>query len=135
MAANTTPIFTLTPNCPVVTMSTANTARDGSGSLTTLFTAGSNGSLLSKITFTQSATAVGASTACVCRIFVTDTSGANPTLRGEVAVAAVTSSNSAIGATGTFTFTDGLVLKSGQIVKVTTSVSQNIAVVGEGGDY
>ena len=139
MPANTAPIFTQFPNCPVVTITAANTARDGSGSLVTLFTAGTNGSLLSKVTFTNSQATAGVSVLKVMRIFVTDTAGANPKLRGEVLLPTLTPSNTVIGATATFTFTDGLVLKSGQIVKVSQSLcataADNSDVVAEGGDY
>ena len=139
MPANTSPIFTLTPNCPSVLIDAANTARDGSGTLVTLFTAGVNGSLVNKITFTNGASAVGASALKVCRIFVTDAAGANPRLRGEVALQAATSSNTAIGATATFTFTDGLFLKAGQLIRVSQSLRATSAddthAFAEGGDY
>lgn len=43
MAAGTTPIFVLVPKAPQVRISTANTARDGTGTLGTVVTAGVNG--------------------------------------------------------------------------------------------
>ena len=139
MPANTTPIFTLTPNCKGSTIVAANTARDGSGSLVTAFTAGANGSLLNKITFTNAAASVGASVLKVVRVFVTDTAGANPYIRSEALLPLITSSNTVLGATVTITFTDGLVLASGQIVKVTQSLcatsADNSQVFAEGGDY
>lgn len=139
MPANTTPIFTLTPNCKGSDIQAANTARDGSGSLVTAFTAGANGSLLNKITFTNDAAAVGASVLKVVRVFVTDTAGLNPGLRAEALLPLITSSNTVLGATVTITFTDGLVIASGQIVKVTQSLcataADNTHVWAEGGDY
>jgi len=139
MAANTSPIFTLTPNCAVSFITAANTARDGSGSLVTAFTAGSNGSLVSQITFTNDAASVGASALKVMRVFVTDASGVNPTLLQETLLPAITSSNIVIGATATITFTNGLVIKSGQLIKVSQSLcatsADNTAVVVQGGDY
>ena len=136
---NTSPIFTLTPNCSSVIIDSANTARDGSGVLFTIFTAGVNGSLLNKITFTNSSSVVGTSVLKVCRIFVTDTSGANPRLRGEILLPLVTSSNTVIGATATFTFTDGLVLDAGQLIRVSQSLcatsADNTSAIAEGGDY
>lgn len=139
MAANTAPIFTLVPNCAVSTITAANTARDGSGSLVTAFTAGTNGSLLSQITFTNNAAAVGASALKVVRVFITDTAGANPTMYKEALFPAITSSNTVLGATVTITFVSGLILKSGQLVKVSQSIcatsADNSAVVSEGGDY
>lgn len=139
MAANTSPIFTLVPNCATSQIAAANVTRDGSGALVTAFTAGTNGSLLSKITFTNSQATAGVSVLKVLRIYVTDTSGANPRLRGEIALPTLTPSNTVIGATALFTFTDGLVLKSGQLVKVSQSLcataADNTDVVAEGGDY
>lgn len=136
---NTSPIFTLTPNAATSTIAAANTARDGSGSLVTAFTAGANGSRVDFITFTSSQATVGASSARVQRVFLTDTSGLNPTLISEVAMTAVTSSNTAIGATQTITFTNGLVINSGQLIKVSQSVyasaADGTAVLVRGGNY
>lgn len=49
MAANTSPIFALTPNNGVASVSTANTNRDGTGTIATIFTAGANGSRISEM--------------------------------------------------------------------------------------
>ncbi len=49
MAANTAPIFVLTPNIGAASVSTANTARDGTGTIATIFTAGANGSRIEEI--------------------------------------------------------------------------------------
>lgn len=139
MPANTAPIFTLTPNCAVSTITAANTARDGSGALVTAFTAGSFGSLLSSITFTNNAAAVGSSALKVVRVFVTDTGGINPMLLWEGLLPLIVSSDTVIGATVTWTPTNGLVIASGQIVKVCQSKcatsADNSAVVAQGGNY
>ena len=139
MAANTTPIFTLTPNAALANITAANTARDGSGTLVTLFTAGANGSRVDFITFTSSQATAGASSARVQRIFLTDNTGLNPRLISEVVLAAVTASTTAIGATSTVTFTNGLVIASGQIIKVTQSVYASAAdgtdCLARGGNY
>jgi hypothetical protein len=50
MAANTNPIFLLTPNVGATSVSTANTSRSGSGTIATVFTAGANGSKINQIT-------------------------------------------------------------------------------------
>ena len=139
MAANTTPIFTLTPNAALANITAANTARDGSGTLVTLFTAGANGSRVDFITFTSSQATAAASSARVQRIFLTDNTGLNPRLISEVVLAAVTASTTAIGATSTVTFTNGLVIASGQIIKVTQSVYASAAdgtdCLARGGNY
>jgi thiamine pyrophosphokinase len=139
MPANTTPIFTLTPKAVTASIAAANTARDGSGTLIDLFTAGANGSRLDFITFTSAQATAAASAARVQRVFITDTGGINPRLISEVVLSAVTASNTAIGSTSTITFTNGLILASGQIVKVTQSVYGSAAdgthAFARGGDF
>lgn len=49
MPANTSPIFLLTPHIGAVSVSTANTARDGTGTIATVFTATANGSRINEI--------------------------------------------------------------------------------------
>jgi hypothetical protein len=139
MPANTSPIFTLVPNVGFARLAAANTARDGSGTVTTIFTAGTDGSLLNKITFTSAQASAAASALKVMRIFITDTSGANPRLRGEILLPAITASNTVIGAAATFTFTDGLILRNGQLVQVSQSVyagaQDQTDCIAEGGNY
>lgn len=77
MAANTAPIFTLTPNIGVglwTSSTTANTKSDGSGTVGTdiikTFTSGSNGSFVNKIRFQPVASvAATATTATVVRVY------------------------------------------------------------------
>lgn len=139
MAANTAPIFTLTPNCPVVAVAAANTARDGSGVLVTLFTAGADGSRVESITFTSAQATAALSSAMVGRVFLTDSAGANPRLISEVVIAAVTASNTVIGAASTIAYSNGLIIPTGCILKVTQSiyagVQDQMHVTARGGDY
>lgn len=137
--ANFSPIFVLTPNCPTATIAASNTARDGSGTLVTLFTAGASGSRVDYVKFTSAQATAAACSAMVGRVWLTDTAGANPRLIEEVAIVTATASNTVIGATSTITFIGGLVIASGQIVKVTQSiyagVQDQFQVVARGGDY
>jgi hypothetical protein len=72
MAANTAPIYSLTPVTAMnAAITTANTAVDGSGSVTTLFTAGSAGGYCQFIR----GKALGACTASVLRVFINDATG------------------------------------------------------------
>jgi len=147
MAANFSPIFVLTPNCPVITIpglvASANTARDGSGTLGTnifnLFTAGANGSRVDYIKFTSAQATPAGSSAMVGRVFLTDTLGNNPRLIEEVAIVTATASNTVIGATSTITFIGGLIIDSGQIIRVSQSVCAGVQdqmqVVARGGDF
>lgn len=139
MPVNTSPVFTLTPKVGTASVSAANTASDGSGVLVTLFTAGANGSRVERIRYANAQVTPAASSAMVIRFFLTDTSGNNPTLLAEVALPTATRSASAVGANGIYTFTDGLVIASGQIIKVIQSVYASAAdlmhYVAEGGDF
>lgn len=139
MPANTTPIFVLTPKIGHARVAAANTAADGSGALVTLFTAGTDGSRVDRITIRNSQVTAAASSAMVVRVFITDTSGNNPRLYSEATLAAVTRSNTVIGSTTTITILGGLILASGQLIQVCQSVyggaqDQN-DFTAEGGDY
>jgi len=140
MPANTTPIFVATPNTVSASLgTTANTASDGSGTLVTLFTAGANGSRLDSITITNSQASAAASSANVIRVFVTDTSGANPRIISEIAFPAATRTTAVVGQSQTITYVNGLLLSSGQLVKICQAVyagAQDLtAAVARGGDY
>lgn len=139
MPANVNPIFTLTPNVGLASVAAANTASDGSGALVTLFTAGANGSRVERIRYMNAQATAAASSAMVIRFFITDNGGANPKLLAEVALATATRSTTAIGAAGIYTFTNGLVIPTGTIIKVIQSVyagAQDLMhYVCEGGDF
>lgn len=55
MAANTTPIFTLTPIVAFVQVSTANTARDGTGTIADIATGDTNGTRIDYVRDADSA--------------------------------------------------------------------------------
>jgi hypothetical protein len=137
MAVN--PNFTLNPRATGSRIAAANTARDGSGALVTSFTAGASGSRLDFITFTSAQATAAASSLRIMRVFLTDTSGLNPRLISEVSLPAVTASNTAIGATATITFTNGLVIAAGQLIQTTQSVYAGVQdqtdVLSRGGDF
>ena len=139
MTANFKPVFVLTPNVGQAEVDSANTESDGTGDLDTLFTAGTNGSVVFRIAYRNAQSSAAASSAMVIRIFITDTSGNNPRVRSEVALAAVTRSTTVIGAGGVINYPDGLALKSGQLLKVGQSVyagAQDLMHYNaEGGDF
>lgn len=139
MAVTATPIFTQVPNMGMARVAAANTARDGSGSLVTLFTAGTNGSRVEDITFTSAQASAAASSAMVGRVFVSDTGGTNYRLLREIAIVTITASNTVIGAVQTMTFVGGVILKSGQLLACTISVyagaQDQMDVIARGGDY
>ena len=138
-AANTSPIFTLTPNIGIATVAAANTESDGTGDLVTLLTAGAQGSRVERIRYGNAQSSAAASSAMVVRFFITDTGGANPTLLAEVAVPAITRTVAVIGASGIYTFTGGLTIPAGTIIKVIQSVYAGVQdlmhYVAEGGNF
>lgn len=97
MPANTSPIFPLTPNIgsPFNTILTANTAVDGTGTVATCYTAGTNGGFIDSVEFRH----LGTNVATVARIFVnngsTNATATNNQLIGEVTVGANTLSQTA----------------------------------------
>ena len=139
MAANTSPIFVLNGNIGTARLVAANTASDGSGTVYTAVTAGANGTRVDGIRFRNSQVTAAASSNMVHRIFLTDTTGANPRCIGEVATATATRSTTAIGATSIYVFDQPLIMKSGQFMTVCQSVYASAAdqfdASAFGGDY
>lgn len=145
--ANTTANYPRYIDVPILgqaAVTAANTARDGSGTLVDLFTAGSSdagskGSRVERIVWISAQATAAASSAMVGRVYVTDSSGSNPKLRAEVAIATATASNTAIGALATITFSGGLILPKGCKIQVAQSVYAGVQdkmhVTAEGGDF
>lgn len=97
MPANTSQIFSKVGSIAWGSLSAANTALDGTGTVVTLFTAdATNGSRVERLRFQ----ALGTNVATVARIFInngsTPTTAANNTLIAEVALPATTASNAAL---------------------------------------
>ena len=150
MAANTTPIFTLTPNVGVANITAANVKSDGTGTgvgtdIFKAFTAGTNGSFVARVRINVVATAAStASTATVCRIFYsTATSGAttggtNTWLLGELALPSVTA-DSPTAPTSPLELMLNFALPTGSFIHVTThaapAASTSVQAVVFGGDY
>lgn len=139
MPINTAPIFIAVPRLESCRISAANVNRDGSGTLVQLWVAGTNGSRIDYVIFTNASPGIGAAAAKVWRIFISDTSGLNPRLINEQNIAAITSSAIVQGQTSTVVMTNGRLLKPGQILYVTQSIYGSSAdqtdVFAQGGDY
>lgn len=88
MAVTPTPIFAQAVRHAAVSISTANTNRDGSGTIGTVLTAGSDGSIVDHIDIA----ATGTTTAGVVRLYVHN--GTTAFLWKEILVAAITPSTS-----------------------------------------
>lgn len=136
MAGNTNPIFGLTPNMGPAAVgariSTANTNRDGTGTLGDVVTGGTNGTRVDRIVITANVT----TTAGMVRLFIYD--GTNTRLWREVIVTAIT-----VGAsTPAFTFTVSsadsnplLVLPSTWKVKAGTHNAESFDVIPHAVDF
>jgi hypothetical protein len=122
MPANTQPIFTLTPNINWSTalLTAANTAYDGTGTVSTIFTAGANGAFVSKVRFKLGSTA-GTSAATVARIFINNGSSnavaANNILYDEITLPAIAQTQ--VAATAVFELILNIALPAGYKINVT----------------
>lgn len=96
MAAD--PVFAVTPKVGVVQISTANTNRDGTGTLGTVLTGGTNGSVVKKIRVCATVT----TTAGVVRLYLYD--GSNTRLMQEILVPAITPSTTVEAFSRTITY-------------------------------
>lgn len=150
MPANTSPIFSLTPNVSSVTLTTtaANTKSDGAGTVGTdifkVFTTGANGSFINKIRFMSVASAANTTgVATTLRVFISSvgsstTSASDTFLIGEVSVPAIASDNST-NATNYYDFVINAALPTSKFIHVSQHVAQttnqNWIATAFGGDY
>lgn len=135
MAANVAPIYVLAPQLEWGTVATANTAKDGTGTMVTVFTGGTNGSFLEKLRIRP----VGTNIASVLRIFFnngsTNATAANNSYYTDVGLPATT--NIETTAVTDLTLPMGFLIPAGYKVNVTlgTTVAGGYAVTGIGGSY
>ncbi len=137
MAANNNPLFIGVPNTGIGTvLTTANTAKDGTGTQVTLFTAGTNGSYVRRLLVK----ALGTNTASVLLVFVnngsTNATAANNAMIRELALPATTISE--IAQTGPdLEVPLNLVLAAGYTLMacIGTTVAAGWIVTAEGGNY
>lgn len=120
--ANTEPIFTNKGNFTPARLVAANTGSSGAGTIYTIVTAATDGTRVDAVRFRNSQVALAASSAMVHRIFLSDNTGTNYRLIGEVATGAATRNASTIGATSIFTFDQPIIMPSGSIMAVAQSV-------------
>jgi len=134
MAANTSPIFALTPETAFVTVTAATTDRTGATTtnLAELLTAATDGTKITQI----GAKAAGTNTATAVLIFITDTAGANPKLYDEIGLEPITASTTVTSQRQVTAYSD-LQLKAGQKVQVGITVAQTdgVNIFAIKGDY
>lgn len=136
MAANLDPIYPKTAKINWgEAVTAANTAKDGTGAVTTVFTAGADGGKVEKITVRPKGTNV----ASVLRIFINNGSSnavaANNVLYEEIGLPTTTLSEVA-ELTGLERALN-LALPAGYKINVTlgTAIAAGVAVTAQGGDY
>jgi hypothetical protein len=137
MPANTNPIFTLTPDVSwgTTAITTQNTAKDGTGTVLTVFTAGANGSYVQKLRVRPSGTSVQT----VLRLFInngsTNATPANNILFDEITIPAITLSETT--AQNSYEIPLNFALQTGYKLNVTigTTVAAGLYVSVVGGDY
>lgn len=125
---STTPIFVTVPLISGCNISTANTNRDGAGTLGTACTGSAGGTRISRINIT----ALGTTTAGMIRLFIDD--GSAIRLWREIPVTAITPSASVAAWTGNL-FLSGesaLVLPENYVLKASTHNAETFSVVVEG---
>lgn len=122
------------PKIGIGTISTANTNRDGTGTIGTVFTAGSSGSRIDAIDLQATAT----TTAGMIRLFIHD--GTTAHLINEIPVSAITPSGtlpawSAQLNTNTMTQILPIVLPTGYSLRAATNNAESFKVIALGGDF
>lgn len=132
MAQN--PAYAATPKVGIATINAANTNRDGTGTIGTVFTAGASGSRIDRVTIQ----AVGTTTAGMVRLFLHD--GTNARLYCEMPVPAITPSGTVKAFNDTFeavTTPDlfPLVLPTGYSLRASTHNAESFNVTTIGGDF
>lgn len=138
MAVTHQAIFIQTVKQGVATIAAANTARDGSGTIVTVLTIGSNGGKVNKIRFISAQASAAANSAMVGRIWVSLDGGTTWYLKDELVIPAVTASNTAAGALAEVeysSFTLDASAKIGVTQSVYAGVQDRMNVVVDYGDY
>jgi len=130
MAKNTSPIFTIDAILGMVSIATANTNRDGSGTIGTLVTGVAGDTRISRITIK----ATGTTTAGMVRLWMHD--GANYKLWREILVSAITASATVATFESILEFLGerAIVLPAGHSIRASTENAENFDLVAEGGN-
>lgn len=137
MAANTAPIFSIAGDVEwgTTAITTANTAKDGTGTVLTCFTANVNGAFVQRIRFRSA----GTNTGTVARVFInngsTNATASNNILYDEITLAATTINETA--AQPVYELPLNFALPAGYVLNVTlgTTVAAGYYVSVIGGKY
>jgi hypothetical protein len=131
---STTANYAGTPRIGAAAIATANTNKDGTGTIGTIFTAGASGSRIDAISLKATVT----TTAGAIRLFIYD--GSNYFLLTEIPVTAQTSSATSPAweaqlNTNTMTQFLPIILPTGHSLRASTNNAENFNVLAIGGDF
>jgi len=131
---STTPQYASTPRLGIAQISTANTNRDGTGTIGTVFTAGASGSRVDAIAIK----ATGTVTAGMVRLFVHD--GTNARLLAELPIVAGTPAASTPAYEvqlnqNTMSQLFPIIIPTGYSIRASTNNAETFNVFGFGGDF
>lgn len=135
MSANTLPRYALAPNDAWTSLTAANTATDGTGTVGTIFTAGANGGEIESVLIKP----LGTNVQTVLRIFINNGSSnavaANNSLVREITIAAATASNTT--ALPDYEVDLNIKLLAGYKINVAigTAVAAGLAITGIGTNF
>jgi hypothetical protein len=137
MAANTQPIFSIAGDVEwgATAITTANTAKDGTGTVLTVFTANVDGAFVQRIRFRSAGTNI----ATVARVFInngsTNATAANNILYDEITLAATTLSE--VAAQPVYELPLNFALPAGYVLNITlgTTIAAGYYVSVIGGKY
>jgi hypothetical protein len=128
----TAPAFISTPRIATATISTANTNRDGTGTITSIMTGVAAGTRVLEVV--AQAAVSGAITAGLVTVFISTDSGTTWRLHDEIAIAGVTSSASVKASRNSATYSNLILSGTTDRIGVATTIAQAIAVSVLGGD-
>jgi hypothetical protein len=125
-----TPEFVKTPRINTVNVSSANTAIDGSGTITELIAGATGGTRVLEIVVKGAATSAAAN----INIFLTTDGGTTYRLFDTISVTAVTTGNTTPTFRGRTAYTNLVLASSSHRVGITTTIAQSTNVIALGGD-
>lgn len=125
-----TPEFVKTPRIATVNVSSANTAIDGSGTVTELIAGATGGTRVLEIVVKGAATTAAAN----INVFLTTDSGTTYRLYDTISVTAVTTGNTTPTARARTTYSNLVLASSSHRVGITTTIAQSTNVIALGGD-
>ena len=123
------PQFASIPRTVTTPISAANTNIDGSGTIVSIFAAGTNGSRVERVRIK----AAGTTTAGFVRLFVA--SGGNKRLYKEIPVTGIVPSGTVASFEAEVPFKGGLILANGYDLQASTHNNETFHIIAEGGDF